>query len=118
MPTMCEEESLDGLLLDHILERHKQMKLTKNDVMEKLKLADLNFLLCFSQSLLVWVVILSVYTCIMPWWVIFHYNPLTHAHRMVNGSTFVGLADEKARAEREFERRQQAGENVGLVESR
>ena len=30
----------------------------------------------------------------------------------------MGLADEKARAEREFEERQQAGENVGLVESR
>ncbi len=48
---LCEEESLDGSLLDHIiLERHKQnldLKLTKNDVMEKLKLADLNFVYVF-----------------------------------------------------------------------
>lgn len=30
----------------------------------------------------------------------------------------MGVAEEKARAEEEFEQRQQAGENVGLVESR
>ena len=38
--------------------------------------------------------------------------------RIVNGTTFVGLAEEKERALQDFERRQQSGENVGLVESR
>jgi len=36
----------------------------------------------------------------------------------VNGSTYHGVAKEKARAAQEFQDRLQAGENVGLVESR
>lgn len=40
------------------------------------------------------------------------------ACRIVNGTTYVGVAEEKERAEEEFENRQNAGENVGLVESR
>ena len=36
----------------------------------------------------------------------------------MNGTTYHGVAEERARAAQEFENRQQAGENVGLVESR
>ena len=36
----------------------------------------------------------------------------------MNGTTYHGVAEERARAVQEFENRQQAGENVGLVESR
>ena len=38
--------------------------------------------------------------------------------RTVNDTTYFGIAKEKAEALREFEVRQQGGENVGLVESR
>ena len=39
-------------------------------------------------------------------------------YRIVNDTTFIGVAEEKRRASEEFDQRQQAGENVGLVESR
>ena len=38
--------------------------------------------------------------------------------RLVNGTTYLGLADEKEKVSEEFERRKKSGENVGLVESR
>ena len=38
--------------------------------------------------------------------------------RTVNGSTYHGVAKERARAAQEFQDRLQAGENVGLVEAR
>ena len=38
--------------------------------------------------------------------------------RMINGTTYYGIVKGKEEAQREFEQRQQAGENVGLVESR
>ena len=38
--------------------------------------------------------------------------------RTVNGSTYIGMAEEKEKATQDFEQRQNAGENVGLVESR
>ena len=39
-------------------------------------------------------------------------------HRTVNGRTYYGVANAKARAAQEFQDRLQAGENVGLVEAR
>ena len=44
--------------------------------------------------------------------------PIYSFCRTVNGSTYHGVAKEKARAAQEFQDRLQAGENVGLVESR
>ena len=38
--------------------------------------------------------------------------------RTVNGRTYLGVAKGKEEAAQEFEEQQQAGENVGLVESR
>jgi hypothetical protein len=41
-----------------------------------------------------------------------------YSYRIVNGTTFLGLAEEREQALQNFEQRQQSGENVGLVESR
>ncbi len=39
-------------------------------------------------------------------------------NRTVNGTTYIGIARDRENATKEFEQRQDAGENVGLVESR
>lgn len=47
---LCEEENLDGLLLDHIIEKHLKdlnLQLTKSELMGKLQSADLNFVCVF-----------------------------------------------------------------------
>jgi len=38
--------------------------------------------------------------------------------REINGTTYLGIANDKDSAAEEFERRKGDGENVGLVESR
>ena len=38
--------------------------------------------------------------------------------RTINGTTYYGIVKGKAEAQQEFDQRLQAGENVGLVESR
>lgn len=41
-----------------------------------------------------------------------------YIYRQVNDTTYLGVADDKQSAAEEFNRRQEDGENVGLVESR
>ena len=49
---------------------------------------------------------------------IFLYTMINSIYRTVNGTTYYGIVKGKDEAAEEFEQRQQAGENVGLVESR
>ena len=45
---LCDVMDLEGVLLDHVLERHvQQLGMCTDSVMNKLKVADLNFLCMF-----------------------------------------------------------------------